>query len=450
MSQLLLNLNIPDRSKEDFEAIEPSLCKKSIRTSNRSQVEFRIGSVDELIPNDHRARDVWEYVCSLDLGAFHKKIKVVDGCGGPKTVDPKVLLSLWLYAILEGIISARRIADLCKMHYAYIWICGGVSINYHTLSDFRTQQSDHFNSLLQESIALMWKTGKFNPEIVAQDGTRIKADAGSSSARREPTIERYLIEANLYLKALTEEHAKNPGALSLREKAAQKKAAKERKERIEQAQIQMKQYKKSRIESGIKNHNKLSEKEIAETRVSITDPECRKMKMGDGGFRLAYNVQFATSTDQKVILGVDVINSGDQGTLGKMMQQVNDNLTAIGCRTPKKWLADAAYANKADAEDAETNFSDITFYSTPTSNGKVDALTPRTTDNEAMINLRKRMSEEESTIIYKERAETAEFANAVAKNRGMGKLLVRGLSKALNMALLYALAHNMTIYFRAA
>ena len=113
---------------------------------------------------------------------------------------------------------------------------------------------------------------------------------------------------------------------------------------------------------------------------------------------------------------------------------------------PNKWLADSAYANKADAEDAE-GFSETTLYSPPVSNGKADALTPRKTDNTAMINLRKRMGEENSAIIYKERAETAEFANAVAKNRGMGKLLVRGLNNALNMAFLYALAHNMTIYF---
>lgn len=172
------------------------------------------------------------------------------------------------------------------------------------------------------------------------------------------------------------------------------------------------------------------------------------MKMGDGGFRLAYNVQFATSTDKQVILGVDVVNSLDPGTLASMMQQVKNTLTKIGCSTPSKWLADSAYANKADAEAAEIGFNDITLYSPPTGNGKVDALTPRKTDNLAMANLRERMSKEESKAIYKERSQTAEFANAAAKNRGMGEVLVRGLCKVTNMVLLYAVAHNMVVYFR--
>ena len=115
------------------------------------------------------------------------------------------------------------------------------------------------------------------------------------------------------------------------------------------------------------------------------------MKMGDGGFRLAYNVQFATSTDKKVIVGVEVVNTLDPGTLVSMMQQVKENLEEIECPNPSKWLADSAYANKDDAEQAEKHFPDTTLYSPPTGNGKVDALTPRKNDNLAMIELRKRM-----------------------------------------------------------
>lgn len=446
MNQLSFDLNILESSTKSFNEDKLNPSSKSIRTSNRNQIEFRIGTVDDLIPATHRARAVWNYICSLNLEPFYAKIKVAKGHKGPRTVDPRVLLALWLYALLEGVISARRIAELSKMHYAYIWICGGVSINYHTLSDFRTQQPDLFQRLLEESIAIMWKTGEFNPLIVAQDGTRIKADAGSSSLKKDSTIEKYLIEANTYLKALEKEHIANPGAFNLREKEAQKKAVRDKQNRLEQAQAEMGEYKKSRAELAKKNHNKLSEKEIAETKVSITDPESRKMKMGDGGFRLAYNIQFATSVHKKVILGVNVVNTLDPGTLGPMMNQVKKTLAAIGCPMPNKWLADSAYANKSDAEIAEKAFDKTILYSPPPRNGNLDEFTPRNADNTAMINLRKRMSEEESQIIYKERAPTAEFANAVAKNRGMGKSLVRGLNKVWSMSLLYAIAHNMTVY----
>lgn len=230
-------------------------------------------------------------------------------------------------------------------------------------------------------------------------------------------------------------------------KPHKKELLKIEKERLEQAQTEMKQYKQDRIQSVKKNHHCLSQKEIEGMRVSTTDPECRKMKMGDGGFRFAYNVQFATSTHKKVILGVDVVNTLDPGTINSMMERVKKTLSNIGCPMPDKWLADSAYANKEDVEAVENNFINTKLYSPPTGNGKFDALTPRNTDNTAMINLRKRMSEEESNVIYKERAETAEFVNAVAKNRGMGKILVRGIRKVTNMALLYAVAHNMVVFF---
>jgi transposase len=448
MTQFFLDFNIPETPQSSSNENVFIAGRKSIRTPNRQQIEFKMESVDDLLPADHRARDIWDYVVSLELTPFYSKIKIGEGCGGPRTVDPRVLLALWLYAMLEGVASARHIANLSKMHSAYIWICGGVSINHHTLSDFRTQDPENFRMLLQESIAIMWKTGKFKPDTAAQDGTRIKADAGSSSARREPKLELYLVEAQEYLKTLEEEHAANPSASTLREKAARRRAALERKERLEQAQAEMKKYKQERIDSAKKNHHSLSQTDLEKTRVSVTDPECRKMKMGDGGFRLAYNVQFATSTDKQVILGVDVVNTLDPGTLVPMMQQVKKNLSSTGCAMPSKWLADSAYANKADAEAAEVNFNDVSLYSPPVGNGKVDGLTPRKTDNEAMINLRERMSTEESKVIYKERSQTAEFANAAAKNRGMGKVLVRGLSKVTSMALLYAVAHNMAVYFR--
>jgi transposase len=447
MSQLSLNLDLPDNTKSDPNQNTPVAGKKHVRRPNRNQIEFKVSCVDDLLPSEHRARDVWDYTSKLDLSIFHNDIRISEGSGGPGTIDPQILLTLWLYGILEGICSARHIARLCTMHHAYIWICGGVSINYHTLSDFRNRDRDSFLRLLQESIAIMWKLGLFNPEEAAQDGTRGKADAGSGSLKKEATLDDYLAKAIQYIEELEKELATNPSASTQREKAARRRAANDRKERLEQAQAELKEYKQFRIQSSKENHNKLTKEDIKNLRVSTTDPECRKMKMGDGGFRPAYNVQFATSTDKKVILGVDVVNTLDPGTLCSMMQTVTKNLKEIGCPSPSKWLADSAYANRNDAQQAKDNFSEITLYSPPIGNGKVDALTPRKTDNPAMIELRQRMGTEEAKVIYKKRGSTAEFPNATAKNRGMREFLVRGLFKVRNMALIYAVVHNMSMYF---
>jgi transposase len=447
MSQLLFDIHVADDAKTNPNENQPILGRKSIRSPKRDQVEFSVACLDDLLPADHRARDVWEYVSSLDLSTFQSAIKIMEGNAGPRTADPRILLTLWLFGMLEGIASARHIARLCKMHHAYIWICGGVTVNYHSLSDFRTNHSDKFRSLLQESIAVMWNAGIFKPEVVAQDGTRVKANAGRNSLKRQPTLTQYLKEAEEYLDQLDKELAANPSAATLREKSTQQRTARERKERLERAQCEMTKYKEDRIKSSKKNHNSLSQKDLDDTRVSTTDPECRKMKMGDSGYRPAYNVQFATSTDKQVILGVDVVNTLDPGTLAPMMRMVKENLEKIGCPMPSKWLADSAYANKKDAEDAEREFTNVTLFSPPTGNGKVDATTPRKTDNQAMVNLRTRMKTEEAQEIYKKRASTAEFVNATSKNKGMQEILVRGLNKVTSMALMYAVAHNMVVYF---
>lgn len=447
MGQLLFNLPIHDDSKPGSIDKPTIHGRKSIRSANRNQMEFKYDCLDDLIPKDHRARDVWDYVSELDLSSLHDRIRVTEGSKGPRTADPKILLAIWLFAILKGEISARKIDSLCKEHHAYIWLCGGITVNYHTLSDFRNQGGDQLQKLLLESIGVMWKSGIFKPDDVAQDGTRVKACAGADSLRREATLDKYLEEAESFLKHLEAEHKANPSASTLREKAAKERAAKERKERLKRAKEELLQYKEQRIKSAKTNHNKLTQSDVAEMRSSITDPECRKMKMGNGGFRPAYNVQFASSVDKKVILGVDVVQTLDPGTLCPMMKQVRVNLEAIGCPMPKTWLADSAYANKHDAEQAGNEFPSVLLHSNPTSNGKADALTPRASDNDAMINLRKRMSSEEAQLKYTKRASTAEFVNATAKNRGMSEFLVKGLRKVKNMALIYAIVHNMSMYF---
>lgn len=441
MSQLLLNLNTLESIQSSDNT--PVCGRKSIRSANRSQIEFKIGSLDSLIPEDHRVRDVWEFVQKMDLSEFYSDIKISENSRGPRTADPKIYLALWLYATLEGIASARHINRLCVEHHAYIWICGGVSVNYHSISDFRTQHSDKFRKLLQESIACIWKTGMFSPEEAAQDGTRVKTNAGSRSFRREATLKQYLEEANELIERLEKEHKVNPSAYSQREKSAKEKVARERKERLEQALSEMQNYKESKVKSSKENHNKFTKEDKDNLRVSMTDPESRKMKMGDGGFRAAFNIQFTTSTKGKVILGVDVVNTLDPGTLTPMIRQVQTTLEKIGCPPVTKWLADSAYSNKKDVDACEEAFPNLNLYSPPVSNTKADPLLLKESDSSAMKNLKQRMRTSEGQEVYKKRSSTAEFSNAQVKNKGMQEFLVRGTSKVLSMALIYALAHNM-------
>lgn len=274
-----------------------------IQAANRSQMEFRMVDVDGLVPAEHAVRAIWAFVEGLDLSALYAKIRAVEGNVGRSPIDPKILLALWLYATTDGVGSARALDELCKSHAAYQWIRGGVSVNYHTLSDFRTEHEEVLDDLLTQSVAVLMSQGMVDLKRVAQDGMRVRASAGAASFRREQTLKQCLEEAKTQVEALRQELNQDPGASRRREQAARDRAARERKERVEEALRQMPEA-----------QAKKNAEEKSEARVSTTDADARVMKMGDGGFRPAYNLEFGTDTATQVIAGVEVTNSGsDQG-----------------------------------------------------------------------------------------------------------------------------------------
>jgi len=108
-----------------------------LETAVRTQIEFQQSSLDDLLSPDHRARQVWDHVEELDLSLLYGRVQTTVSSSGRPAIDPAILVSLWLYATLEGVGSARLRARLCKTDLACLWLLGGVSVTYHTLSDFR-------------------------------------------------------------------------------------------------------------------------------------------------------------------------------------------------------------------------------------------------------------------------------------------------------------------------
>src|SRR5262249_33476460 len=113
---------------------EPRVASGRVRVqlAERNQVELRPSSLDELLPDEHRARVIWHALEKLDLSAFYEPVGSREGSAGRPAIDPRILVALWLYATSDGVGSARELERLCEMHAAYRWICGGVSVNYHT------------------------------------------------------------------------------------------------------------------------------------------------------------------------------------------------------------------------------------------------------------------------------------------------------------------------------
>jgi transposase len=402
-----------------------------VQRPNRLQMRMQMYTLEAMLPDGHQARAVWEYVEGLDLSGLYDSIRAVEGRAGREAIDPRILMALWLYATLDGVGAAREVDRLCQDHVAYQWICGGVSVNYHTLSDFRTDHVELLDKLLTQSVAALMHQGLVTLNRVAQDGMRVRASAGSSSFRRGKTLERLGEEARHQVEALRKELQADPSAASRRQQAARERAGRERQERIKRALTEFPKVEKAK-----------PDKKKDQTRVSTSDPEARVMKMGDGGFRPAMNVQFATDTQTQIITGADVTNAGsDKGLAAPMIDQHKDRYG----QPPKEALVDGGFASRQDIDTA-TNAEPPTIVYAPVQKSRKEqdvryARQPGDTD--AVAQWRQRMSTPLAQQIYKERAATAECVNAIARNRGLQQFLVRGLRKTKAVILWFALAHNL-------
>jgi len=427
MDNTLFDLPSPEARPQPPEVTaEPRL-----QRPNREQVELRPVDLESLLPADHRARVVWEFVEGLDLEPLHAEIKAVEGHAGRPAIDPAILMALWLYATVEGVGSARAIARLCEEHDAYRWLCGGVSVNYHTLADFRVQHVEYLDRVLTTSVATLMAEGLVTLTRVAQDGVRVRASAGAASFRRRPRLEAFLAEAEAQVEALRRELHDDPGATTRRQAAAQQRAAAARRQRVAKALEHL---------PDVEAKKKAAEREHA--RASTTDPEARVMKMADGGFRPAFNGQFATDTAAQVIVGVDASNAGsDLGQLAPMVAQVQ----ARYGQAPADVLADGGYVKLEDIVAVAQPEVGCTVYAPvpqPRDPAR-DPFQPLPGDPEAIAQWRARMGTEAAKVIYKERAATSECVNAIARNRGLRHFVVRGLAKAKAVLLWFALAHNL-------
>lgn len=408
---------------------------------NRKQIELRASDLESLLGEDHRARLVWGYVERQDLSRLTNAIKARGSNAGRPAIHPRILFALWLYAVLDGVGSGREVARLSREHDAYRWICGGVPVNYHALNDFRSGNEALMDEVLTANVAALASSGAISLERVAQDGMRVRADAGAASFRRQASLEQHLAEAGELVRDIKRRAKADPAAASRRAQAARQRAAQEREERIRAALEQLPQVQAAKRRNGDKPED---------ARASTTDADARVMKMGDGGFRPAFNVQLATTCEDQVIVGVDVSGAGsDMAQMAPMVQQVIERSGSI----PGQWLVDGGFPahEQIDAVHAQTQGRTEVIAPVPEPRrkpGDDDGSPPdkhqrKEGDSEPVAQWRARMVDDEVQRQYKQRAATAECVNALARNRGLQRLPVRGLSKVRAVAYLYALAHNL-------
>lgn len=403
--------------------------KARIQRGERQQVGMISTSLDELIGPEHRVRVVWEMVEEMEMERIYARIQSIEGEAGRPAIDPRLLVGVWLYATLEGVGSAREVARLCQEHIAYRWMMGGIEVNYHTLADFRVGYEQELDELLVKGVAVLMNEGLVKMDRTAQDGLRVRASAGAGSYKQKTKLEQCLEEAQKRVEELKQED----GQKSAREQAAQKRAAEERAKRLKKAMQELEQIEKKRAKS---HHKEAAEKEA---KSSSTDPEARFMKMPAGEKRPAYNAELCIDTESRILVGVEVVNELDQGQMEPMLGQLKENYQQY----PDEHLVDGGFATWKDIEAAHEH-NVVVYAPLPKPNrAGQDPSQTRETDGPGVRAWRERMTTEEAKKIYRQRAATIEWANALARMRGFQQMLVRGIHKVRSILLWFALAHNL-------
>jgi transposase len=407
-----------------------------LREPVRDQIELRVMDIDGLIGAAHPARVIWAYVERVDLSGLEEAVKARADSPGQAPASPRLLLALWLYAVSEGVGSARALARLCESHDAYRWLCGGVSVNYHGLSDFRTAHGELLDRLLTEHVAALSVAGVIDLDEVVQDGIRVRASAGAGSYRRRKKLDKELAKARRLIERLRREGEDDPAISSRRIQAARERAAREREARVEAAlaklgEIEAERQRRSRT-------NKAEVEKQHEPRASTTDPEARIMKMADGGFRPAYNCQIGTVAKGQIVVTVSAETVGSDRGLARPML---DRLHIRYGRRPKRHLVDGGFNNNATTEWAAVEGVAI-YGPPPRSKHRTDPYAPRDDDGPGVARWRRRMNSPHGKAVYKRRA-MGECINARFRQWGLRQFTLRGQEKVATMLKWFALANNI-------
>ena len=329
-----------------------------------------------------------------------------------------------------------------------------MAVNYHALNDFRAGNDKVMDELLSDNVAALAAVGAISLERVAQDGMRVRADAGAASFRRQGRLEEHLAAARELVQTLRAQAEADPTEANRRSQAAKLRAARQREQCIHEALEQLPEVAAAKRRNGSKPED---------ARVSTTDADARVMKMGDGGFRPAFNVQFATDCEGQVIVGMDVVTAGsDMAQLAPMVDQVEDRMG----KAPEQWLVDGGFPahEQIDAVAGKTEvYAPVPKLKPPKAKDKTEGesdsnaaqanppepasppseFEPKPGDSQAVAQWRQRMNSDAAREIYKLRAATAECVNALARNRGLQRMPVRGLTKVKCVVRLFVLAHNL-------
>jgi transposase len=418
-----------------------------IREAERGQPGFELVDLESLVVDDHPVRAVWSFVEGLDLGWFYDRIKARGETAGRAATDPRILLALWLYATVDGVGSARALDRLCLHHSIYRWICGGVGINHTMLSAFRIDSGEFLDRLLTQSLAALMAEGLITLDEVITDGTKVRAAASRSSMRRTERLTELEAQAQDRVVSLRRELEADPAASERRLLGRRLSAAQDRARRVTAALAKRPaaaQEGEDRQAEGDEPPSGANRTDRRQVRVSTTDPDAQLMRMADGAVRPAYNVQ-VTSACGFVVAIEPGERRNDRGLAPTMVAQVERRCG----KPPSRLLADVGAMTAADIVGFADTHPAMEVFSPPPARkatskpeSKARYERNRAAEPQCLKDWRARMESVDGQAVYKRRSDT-EHVHGRMKNRGFGRMVVRGLGKVHIVCLLHAITHNL-------
>ena len=355
-----------------------------------------------------------------------------------------MLLALWLYGTIEGVGSAREIDRLSQSDLAYRWLRGGVPLDYHTLSDFRVENGEILDRLLSESLAALMAEGLVRVEEVIIDGTKVRAAAGKDSFKTADGLAKAAALAAERVAALKAEVEADPALQQRRGQAARERAAREAAERAARARAMLDRLAAEK-EQRVKTHRAAEDKK-GEPTASLSDPEARMMRFADGAVRPGWNVQVAATSDHGFIVGIAATDRrNDTGLAPPMVDEIERLLAAA----PARIIIDGGLATQDDIVALAERDKPVTVFA-PVKPDRQDVTAhslyvraaKRAREPAALQEWRARMASADGKAVMRRR-KRIELVNAHIKTRGLGRQLVRGLTKVRAVLSLHALAHNL-------
>lgn len=409
--------------------------KVRVREPRRDGQQIVVKMSEDSLPLEHPARLLWEVLGRLDLSAFVAQAKAVEGARGGSLKSRRMLLALWGYAFTRGIVHAREIERRLRDHdLPFRWIAGDQHVSHTLLSEFLVEHLEAMQALFTNVLGVLHSEGLiFLPEQrTAQDGTRVRASAGKASFRTREKLDVALHQAELHLKAVLA--CVDDPPLREAQQQARERGAMDVLDRVHEA-IQVVQELQDK-RSDCRN----KKRQTTEPRASTTDPEARIMKVSNGGFEPAYNVQLAAMGSLMggpvTIVGVQVTSLGsDKHSILPMCEQVER-------RTGHKLVEVLVDAEHLTHDELVAAIAQKRTVIAPVPERWEASEAPQ---DPAIAGWIADMKTEPRRRAYRARKALVERANAILKDRfGLRQLPVRGRGKVLCVFLLAAVVVNLT------